>query len=77
MRSKWWCGAVTGYNKKKQKPQEIMNRDGYGQERGCGRIKLKWYYHIRKSDESIRWINSITDCSPIGSRKWGRLRRPW
>ncbi|CAG9827828.1 unnamed protein product [Diabrotica balteata] len=36
--------------------------------------RLSWYGHVRRADRG-RWINKITEWSPIGRRKRGRPRR--
>lgn len=38
--------------------------------------RLQWYGHVRRCSSS-RWINRVTDWSPIGRRKRGRPRRSW
>lgn len=38
--------------------------------------RLLWYGHVRRSDET-RWINRVTNWSPIGRRKRGRPRKTW
>lgn len=37
--------------------------------------RLVWYGHVRRAEN--RWINRVTEWSPIGRRKRGRPRRSW